>query len=94
MIKKLVSEIAAEMSVPLSAIQLIDGRRLGINGSYFLKMTVNSAIASTILHQHHLMEMSGGAASERAGHEIRNALCRLQTLLEKQPARLREGEVP
>jgi len=83
MIKNLVSEIAVELSVPLTAIQLIDGRKLGFKGSYLLKMTVNDAVASTILHREKLTEASGGPASERTRHEIRNAISRLQTLLEK-----------
>ena len=83
MIEKLVNEIAAEMSVPLSAIQLINGHRLGIKGLYFLKMTANDRVASTILHQKILTDAPGGADVERSGHEIRNAMCRLQILLEK-----------
>lgn len=83
MIEQLINEIAAEMSVPLSAIQLIDGRRLGFKGSYLLKMTVNDTVASTILHKEKLTDSSQELASERTRYEVRNAMCRLQTLLEK-----------
>ncbi len=83
MIDKLVNEIAAEMSVPLSAIQLIDGRKLGFNGSYLLKMTINGTVASTTLHREKMPDSNVNACCERTRHEIRNALCRLQILLEK-----------
>lgn len=83
MIDKLVNEIAVEMSVPLSTITLIDGRRLGFKGAYLLKMTVDDTVASTILHQDKMFEAGKEASCERTRHEIRNALCRLQTLLEK-----------
>ena len=83
MIEKLVYEIAADMSVPLSSIQLIDGCRLGIKGSYLLKMTVNDKVASTMIHQGHITNWTGSPDCERIGFEIRNAMCRLQSMLEK-----------
>ncbi len=86
MIEKLVNEIAAEMSVPLSAIQLVDGRKLGFNGSYLLKMTINGTVASTTLHREKMPDSNVDTVDtccERTRHEIRNALCRLQVLLEK-----------
>lgn len=83
MIEKLVNEIAVEMSVPLSAIQVIDGRRLGFKGSYLLKMDVNDTVASTILHKDKLMVSSLGPVCEKTRLEIQTALCRLKTLLAK-----------
>ncbi|HEY4744679.1 MAG TPA: hypothetical protein VIH45_08490 [Desulfuromonadaceae bacterium] len=83
MIDELVHEIAAEMSVPLSTIQLIDGRRLGFKDSYLLKMTLNNTVASTILHQEKPSEANREEGYDRIRHEIRNALSKLQTLLEK-----------
>ena len=83
MIEKLVNEIAAEMAVPLSAIQLVDGCRLGFKGSYLLKMTRNDTVASTILHQEKIAGLNTEPRCERTRHEIRNAMSRLQILLEK-----------
>lgn len=83
MIEKLVNEIAAEMLIPLSAIQLIDGCRLGIKGSCLLKIIVNDTVASTLLHQAKMSDSDVGTYCERTRHEIRNAMCRLQILLEK-----------
>jgi len=83
MIEELVHEIAGEMSVPLTTIQLVDGHRLGLRGSYLLKMTVNDTIASTLIHQEKLADTVGGLDSERTRYEIRNAMSRLQILLER-----------
>jgi hypothetical protein len=83
MIKKLVHEIADEMSVPLTTINLVDGHRLGIKGSYLLKMTINDTIASTLIHQEKLADPLGELDSDRTRYEIRNAMCRLQILLER-----------
>ena len=71
------------MSVPLTAIQLVDGHRLGIKGAFLLKMTFNDSVASTLIHQERMRGPLGELDGERIRYEIRNALYRLQMLLEK-----------
>ena len=70
----LVSEVASEMGLMLTKVQLVDGRRLGCRDAHLIKIKANGNLVSTIIHEGEFRMEAGSAHMERAKGKIRGVL--------------------
>ena len=73
-LSKLINEVASEMGMPLTKVQIVDGRRLGCRDAHLVKIASNGNIISTIIHENDLSEDNSPARFEKTKNKIRCAI--------------------
>jgi len=81
MIERIVEEIADEMAVPRTVIQLVDGFGVGVRGVYLLKMTVNETTVATLIHEVQSADGTESVEEKLLRNRIRHEMCRILIFL-------------
>jgi hypothetical protein len=82
MIKDLAHDLASEMGMQLSEVSVIEGRDVGCLDAYLLRLTSGVHIVNALAYQSDIDELQRNGNCNRLGVKIRDALSRLQILLE------------
>lgn len=78
MVQKLVSDLAQQMDIKLSGVNIVEGRRLGCTDSHLLNLSANGKKVSTLVQITELNELKNGSSRDRLEAKIRSALIRLK----------------
>ena len=73
-LSKLINEVAGEMGMTLTKVQIVDGRRLGCRDAHLIKISADGNLTSTIIHECEFDAHAGQSCSERTKNKIRTAI--------------------
>ena len=73
-LSKLINEVAGEMGIALTKVQIVDGRRLGCRDAHLIKIAADGNISSAIIHECEFNVHAGQSCSERTKNKIRSAI--------------------
>jgi hypothetical protein len=82
MIQEHAADLAAQLGIRLSRVSIIEGRKVGCLDVHLLHLCADEHLVSTLVFQSELDELQSGACCDRLETKIREALSRLQMLLE------------
>jgi hypothetical protein len=81
MITEYVTNLAEQMSVPVSKVVAKDGTKLGCLGVHLLNISSNGEIVSTLVYQADFEALQNNTHSDRLELRVRVALDRLKNML-------------
>ncbi len=73
-LSKLINEVAGEMGMTLTKVQIVDGRHLGCRDAHLIKIAADGNLTSTVIHEYEFSVHAGQACSERTKNKIRSAI--------------------
>jgi hypothetical protein len=82
MIQEYASKLAGQLGIPLSFISVIEGRKVGCDNTHLLHLVSDGHLISALVQQSELEELQNSSYCERLEMKIKEALSRLQTLME------------
>ena len=71
---KLINEVAGEMGIALTKVQIVDGRRLGCRDAHLIKIAAEGNLSTALIHECEFDVHAGQACSERTRNKIRSAI--------------------
>jgi hypothetical protein len=73
-LSKLINEVAGEMGMSLTKVQIVDGRRLGCRDAHLVKIASDGNLISTIIHESEFSADDSHSCIERTKNKIRCAI--------------------
>jgi hypothetical protein len=82
MIQEYATKLAEQSGIQLSGVSVIEGRKVGCSDAHLLHLIAGGNLISALVQQSELEELQSGSYCERLEVKIKNALSRLQMLME------------
>lgn len=82
MITEYVTDLAGQMSIPLTRVSTVEGSKVGCLDVHLLNMSSKGKTVSALVYKSELDEIQNGIQSERLELKVRSALGRLKIMLE------------
>jgi len=82
MIQEYATKLAEQSGIQLSGVSVIEGRKVGCSDAHLLHLIAGGNLISALVQQSELEELQSTSYCERLEIKIKDALSRLQILLE------------
>jgi hypothetical protein len=85
MIAEYIADLASQSGIKLSRVRFVEGRTVGCLDVHLLHLVVGEKLVSALVYQSELDALHSGTRCKHLDAKIRNALSRLQVMIEPEP---------